>query len=772
MVKKISLSIFVIFIVMFSIGAIHADDVNAADLNAVGSVDDAPINLEDSIILNDINDDSSAENAKNQTQILPQKTDIYYNGPYEIVLSELSSNATIPDKNVNVVINNVKYANTTNDKGIALINLNLNPGTYTVTAAFEGDDTYDSSNMTSQITVLPSIKASNITKYYKGSQKYTATFFDTQGNVLKSKEVTIAVNGKSYTKKTDSKGIASLSLGFKPGNYQITARNPVTGYTLTTGLKVLSTVSASDLKKVKGDSRKFTAKFLKSNGKALTYQKVKIKINSKTYKYKTNSKGKVKLSFNSFKKGTYKVICYNKDGLSKTNTVKVYNKANTKLTVNVANDYTILPNGNKNVKIKFSTSLGGDSNAGKAIKIKINDQTYYRNTDKNGLIDFNLPVTEGIFTIEYSHAGDKFFRQSVVTTHVTVLKTNDTQLEVKGLKSFGYGAGSLFKVIFKAGSVPLAKKTVTFAIGTETFLTTTDNSGIASIPINLNVGNYTVNYAAHADSMVKAASGSCDIDVFVRSPSKLTWKCGNVYNDDLQSFAVLLTNSNGTPISGGKVQLTIDGRTYTAKSASDGYAVLKTSVPLGKYKISVKYIGGNDYLPVSISKNINVKTSKFGAGLNVKDEGYYSSAYLRSSSHCQVNDPKIKSLVKSLTSGLTDDIDKVKAIFNYVRDNIVYDYYYDTKHGAVGTLNAKSGNCVDQAHLLISMYRTAGFKARYVHGNCFFSVHWYGHVWTQVLVGNTWIVGDPIDYVNSLGKIKNWNPNTYKLHSRYVSLPF
>lgn len=772
MVKRILISIFVIFTVMFSIGAIQAGDANATAVDAADSVDDAPVNLEDSIKLNDINDDSSLENTKNQTQMIPQKTDIYYKGSYEVVLSELSSNTTIPNKNVNVVIGNVKYANTTDDKGIAVINLNLNPGTYTATAAFEGDDSYGPSNVTSQITVLPSVKASKITKYYKGSQKYTATFFDAQGNVLKSKNVTIAVNGKTYTKKTDSKGIASWSLGFKPGNYQITATNPVTGYALTTGLKVLSTVSASDLRKVKGDGRKFTAKFLKSNGKALAYQKVKIKINSKTYEYKTNSKGKVKLSFNSFKKGTYKVICYNRDGLSKTNTVKVYDIASTKLAVNVPNTYTILPNGNKNVKIKFSTKLGGDSNVAKTIKIKINNQAHYRNTDKNGLINFNLPVTEGIFTVEYSHAGDKFFRPSTVTTHVTVLKTNDTNINVKGLKSFGYGAGSLFKVIFKAGSVPLAKKTVTFSIANNTYHATTDNGGIASIPINLNVGNYTVNYTVSADSMVKAASGSCGIDVFKRSPSKITWECGSTYADDLQSFAVLLTNSNGKPVSGAKLKWTIDGKTYTVKTASNGYATLKTSVPLGKYKVSVKYAGSNDYLPVSISKNINVKTSKFGAGLNVKDEGYYSSDYLRSSSHCQVNSPKIKSLVKSLTSGLTDNIDKAKAIFNYVRDNIAYDYYYDTKHGAAGTLNAKRGNCVDQAHLLISMYRTAGLKARYVHGTCFFGVHWYGHVWTQVLIGNTWIVGDPIDYVNSLGKIKNWNPNTYKLHSRYVSLPF
>lgn len=70
------------------------------------------------------------------------------------------------------------------------------------------------------------------------------------------------------------------------------------------------------------------------------------------------------------------------------------------------------------------------------------------------------------------------------------------------------------------------------------------------------------------------------------------------------------------------------------------------------------------------------------------------------------------------------------------------------------------------------MYRTAGFKARYVHGTCTFNSGRYGHVWTQVLVGKTWICADPTSQRNSLGKVANWNTNTYKVHSKYISLPF
>ena len=147
--------------------------------------------------------------------------------------------------------------------------------------------------------------------------------------------------------------------------------------------------------------------------------------------------------------------------------------------------------------------------------------------------------------------------------------------------------------------------------------------------------------------------------------------------------------------------------------------------------------------------------------------------YLKSSWHCKVGSAKIKALVKTLTKGLTNRVDKAKAIFNYVRDTLDYGLYYNTRYGALGTLKNKKGNCVDHSHLLVAMYRTAGFKARYVHGVCHFnSGHTYGHVWTQVLIGKTWVCADATSYGNSLGKISNWNTKSYKIHAKYRSLPF
>ena len=163
-----------------------------------------------------------------------------------------------------------------------------------------------------------------------------------------------------------------------------------------------------------------------------------------------------------------------------------------------------------------------------------------------------------------------------------------------------------------------------------------------------------------------------------------------------------------------------------------------------------------------------------GSGLNEKNTLSDVSAYLKATTNCPITNSAIKSTVNSVISGLTTVKDKAVAIFNYVRDKISYSFYSDTRYGAASTLSYKTGNCVDQSHLLVAMYRTAGIAARYVHGTCYFtsSGSTYGHVWVQVLVDGVWTCVDPTSSRNSFGVINNWNTKSFTLHSKYASLPF
>lgn len=763
MIKKISFIAVLLLIMLLSISSIQAGDVNATDVNVLDSSEDSDLILDDG-------QSTLQENVKNQTQITSPTSTVYYNGNYQVTLSDSNTNETLADKNVSFSINDVDYIAETNSNGIAGVNLKLNPGTYSANAYFAGDDAYDASNnLSGNVKVLTTIKTGDVTKYYKGTKTYQATYLDSLGNPLKNKKVTITVNGNKYTKSTNSKGLASFAINFKPGTYKVSTSNPVTGEKSTTTFKILTTVTASNLKKVKGDSKKFTAKFLKSNGKPLAKQTVKVKIKGKTYKYKTDSNGQLKLAFNNFKKGTYKVICYNKDGLSKTSTVQILSKASTKITMS---SYTFMEDDTKQIKIKFSTALNDNSKAGKKITIYVDWEPYTRTTDSNGEINFKLPVSEaGSYEIECYYNGNKFFKSSSASGYVSVIDTPYTDLSVESEKlSFGDYAGTPLEIAYTAGDVPLIKKTVCFTVAGKDYNVTTNNWGIASFPIKLAAGNYTVNYRSFDDAKIKGSSGSCNITVFKRTGTKLTLNFGSTLKDSTRTLKVRLTDSNGNPIRYATVELYIDGEPcWGEETNSKGYAEFYASLSLGKYKVSAKFKGDNKYTSSSASKSVSVTISKYVNGINEK-KASASSAYLKGTKNAPTNNGKIKSLVKSLTKGLTSSVDKARAIFHYVRDNIEYDYYYGTKHGAVGTLKSKKANCVDQSHLLTAMFRTAGLKTRYVQGVCTYSDGTFAHYWTQVLLDNTWVCADSVGRGNELGQINDWNTKTFKLKGKYVTV--
>jgi len=147
--------------------------------------------------------------------------------------------------------------------------------------------------------------------------------------------------------------------------------------------------------------------------------------------------------------------------------------------------------------------------------------------------------------------------------------------------------------------------------------------------------------------------------------------------------------------------------------------------------------------------------------------------YLAATANCQVNDPRIKALAASITAGKTTTYAKAAAIFNWVRNNLSYSFYYNTKYGAVGALNAKTGNCVDTSHLVIALSRAAGIPARYEHVKAqFTSGNWYGHVIAQIWVDGKWYYADASSNYNTFGVINNWKTSTATIKGYYASLPF
>ena len=92
------------------------------------------------------------------------------------------------------------------------------------------------------------------------------------------------------------------------------------------------------------------------------------------------------------------------------------------------------------------------------------------------------------------------------------------------------------------------------------------------------------------------------------------------------------------------------------------------------------FYGTNNRLPNSVLITYSTSSSSgsssgsaisvTGSGLNEKNTVTDLAKYLKATKNCEVGNSKIKSLVDSLTKGLTTDLQKATKIFNYVRDTL------------------------------------------------------------------------------------------------------
>ncbi len=143
----------------------------------------------------------------------------YYRNDSQYVVRLLDDGGNPVGAGVNVTfnINGVLYTRTTNATGHAKLNINLEPGTYIITAM------YKDLMLSNTITVLPVLEAKDLTMKYLDGSKFEAKLLDGEGNPYSGQNITFNVNGVFYDRTTDDSGIARLNINLMPGEYIITS---------------------------------------------------------------------------------------------------------------------------------------------------------------------------------------------------------------------------------------------------------------------------------------------------------------------------------------------------------------------------------------------------------------------------------------------------------------------------------------------------------------------------------------------------------------------
>ncbi|MER2009350.1 MAG: transglutaminase domain-containing protein [Psychrobacillus sp.] len=106
--------------------------------------------------------------------------------------------------------------------------------------------------------------------------------------------------------------------------------------------------------------------------------------------------------------------------------------------------------------------------------------------------------------------------------------------------------------------------------------------------------------------------------------------------------------------------------------------------------------------------------------------------------------PQISDLANSLTKGKTSELEKSKAIYDFVASTISYDVVkfqnddFKWDDSALKTLNSQTGVCQDYAYLTIALLRASNIEARFVEGYTTDR-----HAWVEAKVDDRWVTMDP-----------------------------
>ena len=254
------------------------------------------------------------------------------------------------------------------------------------------------------------IKAPDVKMYYKDGSKFIVTLKDENKNAIKKAKVKITIDGKTYTKTTDSKGKASLSLNQESGKYSVkTIFDGSKKYkkaSTTSTVTIKSTIKCSDLTKYYTNKAAYYTTFYDQKGKLLKETSVKFKLNSKAYAAKTNKKGVGKLNINPLP-GTYSISSINSkttESITKTITIK---------TILLTTDLVMTESDGSKFSVKVLNS-NGKASSNKMVILKVNGKTYTAKSNSNGIATLPIDLAAGKYSIITEYEGLKNTNQITV----------------------------------------------------------------------------------------------------------------------------------------------------------------------------------------------------------------------------------------------------------------------------------------------------------------------------------------------------------------------
>ena len=286
-------------------------------------------------------------------------------------------------------INGKTYAKTTDDNGTVSMGLNLDSKVYTATVSYNESEVYSKISKNVTVTINPTVISEDLVKMYQNDTRFYVKFTDSTGKALANTTVKFNIHGVFYTKKTDKDGVADLGIMLRPGEYILTAYNPVTGEEKGFNITVKSLIVQSDLTKYYLNASKFQATIYDKNGSLAVGKNVTFNINGVFYTKTTDSNGVVSLAIN-LRPGEY-IITTMYEGLAVGNNIVV-------LPTLVTRDLNMTYGDGSNFTAQTLDGQGKPL-ANQNVTFNINGVFYNKVTNDNGVASLTMRLMSGKYII-------------------------------------------------------------------------------------------------------------------------------------------------------------------------------------------------------------------------------------------------------------------------------------------------------------------------------------------------------------------------------------
>lgn len=545
---------------IISISAISANEINETDIGssmAASQYDDLAINDEEAIISE--SSDTNVSNVNNENNL-------------DLVSDELKTKSVLSE-------NDLSQAE----------DLTL-----------ESSNNTNSGVLSSQSKTSTSISIKNST-VIKGDYLYIY-LKDSSNKAISGESVIFKIKNSTYTKTTDSKGMASLKINSNPAKYNIKVsyngsdvyKSSMKDFTLTVS-KVNTKISVSSSSIVRG---RYLYAYLKDkNGNALYNKKLTIKIGTLSYSAKTDKNGRVahKISLNT---GTYSTkISFAGDSVYTSSSHSFSAKVYRIKTVLSIPDTSIVRGNYLNAYLKDNK---GNALANQKVLMIFNGQYFDLKTNKNGRVALKIRNTLGKVPVKLSYAGSTSYASS--SKSETVLSyTKKTAVTIPDTTIV---RGNYLNAYLKDSSGnPIANKTLTVKFSESYFYLKTNANGKVGLKINTKLGKIPVKVSFAGSTAYSSCSKSSNI-VSYMAKTKITSSSSSVTRGKV--FYAYLKDSSNRALSNQKLTVNFGSKTYTRISNSDGKIGVQINDKAGLYAVKVNYANTTSYASSSKSMTVNV----------------------------------------------------------------------------------------------------------------------------------------------------------------------